>query len=172
MSGLDPFFDLQALETSPAHGLYSHSIHVKKEEAMAELKTKKNEQSVHQFLDSVSDPVKRQDSYTLLQMMEKATGEKAKMWGDSLVGFGDFHYKYVSGREGDWMLTAFSPRKDTLSLYLMCGFNDLQGLLFRLGKYKTGKGCLYIKKLADVNQEVLEELIRESVKLVQGKAKL
>jgi len=129
---------------------------------MAELKTKKNNASVTEFLDSVSDPVKRQDSYTILKMMEQITGAPAVMWGDAIVGFGDMHYKYASGREGDWMLAAFSPRKQNLTLYIMTGFNQHLGILARLGKYKTGKGCLYINRLTDVDQNVLHELIQES----------
>jgi len=136
---------------------------------MAELKTVKNDQPVDLFLQKVEDPNKRQDSYTILEMMETITGEKAKMWGDSLVGFGDIHYKYASGREGDWMLTAFSPRKQNLTLYIMSGFDQHAELLARLGKYKTGKGCLYINRLSDVDQNVLRELIQESVKFLKEK---
>ena len=136
---------------------------------MAELKTVKNDQPVDLFLQKVEDPNKRQDSYTILEMMENITGEKAKMWGDSLVGFGDIHYKYASGREGDWMLTAFSPRKQNLTLYIMSGFDQHAELLARLGKYKTGKGCLYINRLSDVDQNVLRELIQESVTLLEEK---
>jgi len=136
---------------------------------MAELKTVKNDQPVDLFLQKVEDPNKRQDSYTILEMMETITGEKAKMWGDSLVGFGDIHYKYASGRQGDWMLTAFSPRKQNLTLYIMSGFDQHAELLSRLGKYKTGKGCLYINRLSDVDQNVLRELIQESVALLKEK---
>lgn len=136
---------------------------------MAELKTVKNDQPVDLFLQKVEDPNKRQDSYTILEMMENITGEKAKMWGDSLVGFGDIHYKYSTGREGDWMLTAFSPRKQNLTLYIMSGFDRHADLLARLGKYKTGKGCLYINRLSDVDQNVLRELIQESVALLKEK---
>jgi len=136
---------------------------------MAELKTVKNDQPVDLFLQKVEDPNKRQDSYTILEMMENITGEKAKMWGDALVGFGDIHYKYASGRQGDWMLTAFSPRKQNLTLYIMSGFDQHAELLSRLGKYKTGKGCLYINRLSDVDQNVLRELIQESVALLKEK---
>lgn len=96
--------------------------------------------------------------------MEEITGEPAKMWGDSIVGFGSYHYKYASGQEGDWMLTAFSPRKQNLTLYIMPGFERYENLMKQLGKYKTGKSCLYIKKLEDVDLEVLKELIDLSVK--------
>lgn len=130
---------------------------------MAELKTKKNTASVSEFIDSISDPVKRQDSYTILKMMEQITGAPAVMWGNAIVGFGDMHYKYASGREGDWMLVAFSPRKQNLTLYIMTGFDQHLEILARLGKYKTGKGCLYINRLSDVDLDVLHELIQESV---------
>lgn len=134
---------------------------------MAELKTVKNNQSVDLFLGSVEDLEKRKDCYTILELMGRITGEKPAMWGDSIVGFGDIHYKYASGAQGDWMLTAFSPRKQNLTLYLMSGFPPLEDILSRLGKFKTGKGCLYIKRLSDVNLDVLEELIQKSVELVK-----
>lgn len=130
---------------------------------MAELKTKKNNASVNEFLDSVSDPLQRQDSYTILKMMEEITGEQPVMWGDSLVGFGNIRYQYSTGRGGDWMLTGFSPRKQNLTLYLMSGFDQVADLLSRLGKYKTGKGCLYIKRLSEVDLNVLQELIAQSI---------
>lgn len=131
---------------------------------MAELKTKTNDQSVEKFLNSVPDEKKRQDSFRIKKIMEEITGEPAKMWGDSIVGFGSYHYKYASGQEGDWMLTAFSPRKQNLTLYIMPGFERYENLMKQLGKYKTGKSCLYIKKLEDVDLEVLKELIDLSVK--------
>lgn len=131
---------------------------------MAELKTKVNDQSVTAFLEANADEKRRSDCFTILEMMKKATGAEPKMWGDSIVGFGSYHYKYASGQEGDWPLTGFSPRKQALTLYLMSGFTDFEDLLSRLGKYKTGKGCLYIKKLADVDQTILQELIDQSVK--------
>ena len=128
---------------------------------MTELKTKQNEKSVQSFLDSVTDPARHQDCRALLELMKKVTGEVPKMWGDSIVGFGAYHYKYESGREGDWFLTGFSPRKANLTLYLMTGFSS--PLVERLGKFKTGKSCLYINKLADINLAVLAELLEESV---------
>jgi hypothetical protein len=131
---------------------------------MAELKTKVNDQSVTAFLEANADEKRRKDCFTVLEMMKRATGAEPKMWGDSIVGFGSYHYKYASGQEGDWLLTGFSPRKQALTLYLMSGFTDFEDLLSRLGKYKTGKGCLYIKKLEDVDQTVLQELIDQSVK--------
>ena len=130
---------------------------------MAELKTKPNPASAKAFLQAVPEERKRADSFAILDLMKKVTGEAPVMWGDSIVGFGSYHYKYASGREADWMLTGFSPRKQRLTLYIMSGFDAYDGLLEKLGKYKTGKSCLYIKKLEDVDMNVLEELIRQSV---------
>lgn len=130
---------------------------------MAELKTKLNDASVEDFINQVDDEKKRNDSFEVLKLMKTLTGEEPKMWGGSIVGFGTYHYKYASGQEGDWMLTGFSPRKQALTLYLMSGFAGYDELLSKLGKFKTGKSCLYIKKLEDINQEVLSELIVKSV---------
>ena len=129
---------------------------------MAELKTKLTDASVKDFLDGIADERKRQDSYAILAMMQEVTGVEAKMWGDSIVGFGSYHYKYASGRDGDWMLVGFSPRKHSLTLYIMSGFEQYDDLLQRLGKHSTGKGCLYIKKLQDVDLATLRELVRRS----------
>jgi hypothetical protein len=129
---------------------------------MAELKTKPNSKDVTEFLESVEHEKRRQDSYEILELMKKVTGEEPKMWGDSIIGFGSYHYKYESGREGDWFITGFSPRKQNLSLYIMAGFDDYEELMNKLGKHKTGKSCLYINKLEDVNLEVLEELVKKS----------
>ena len=129
---------------------------------MAELKTKQNDQSVEAFLNSVEDERKRQDSFIILELMKEATGEQPKMWGDSIIGFGNYHYVYGSGREGDWFLTGFSPRKQNLTLYIMSGFEEYDEFMARLGKYKTGKACLYINKLADVDLPTLKELVRQS----------
>jgi len=131
---------------------------------MAELKTKKNEASVEKFLGSIAESKKRNDCYSILDLMKNATNEEPKMWGSSIVGFGDYHYKYESGREGDYFVTGFSPRKQNLTLYFMSGFGERNELLKKLGKFKTGKGCLYINKLEDVNMKVLKELITKSVK--------
>jgi hypothetical protein len=131
---------------------------------MAELKTKPNDQDVEAFLNSVEDEQKRQACFTIKAIMEQATGVEAKMWGDSIVGFGSYHYKYASGREGDWMLTGFSPRKRNLTLYIMSGFDEYDTLMDGLGKYKTGKSCLYINKLEDVDLQVLKELVERSVR--------
>ncbi len=130
---------------------------------MAELKTRKTEASVDAFLDSVTDDSRRADCRTIAGIMRRATGAEPKLWGPSIVGFGDYHYKYESGREGDWFLTGFSPRKKDLSLYIMAGFERYEDLLANLGKYRTGKSCLYIKRLADVDLTVLEELVKQSV---------
>ena len=130
---------------------------------MAELKTKVTDASVEDFLNSVGDETKRKDGFVLLKMFTKVTGEKAKMWGPSIVGFGKYHYKSErSSQEGDWPLVSFSPRKQSLTLYIMPGYDDFSDLLNKLGKHKTSVGCLYIKKLADVDLNVLEALIDAS----------
>lgn len=135
---------------------------------MAELKTKRNEGDVEAYLNSVENDRKRQDAFAILELMQKVTGEEPKMWGDTIVGFGSYHYKYESGREGDWFLTGFAPRKQNLTLYIMPGFERYDELMASLGKYKTGKSCLYINKLEDVNLDVLEELIKQSVTHMQA----
>ena len=132
--------------------------------AKAELKTKVNDASVTTFLNSVADEQKRNDCFEILKMMQQITKEEPKMWGASIVGFGSYHYKGKSGREGDWMLTGFSPRKQNLTLYLMGGFDTHADLLNNLGKFTTGAGCLYIKTLDDVDKKVLKELVQASVK--------
>lgn len=130
---------------------------------MAENKTQKTEADVTAFINSVDHEGKRKDGFELLEMMKTITGEEAKMWGPSIIGFGDQHYKYESGREGDWFKCGFSPRKTKISLYLMgCDISQAYDLLEKLGKHKKSKGCLYINKLADVDKEVLKELIKES----------
>lgn len=130
---------------------------------MVELKTKVNDANVEGFLNTVPDATKKQDSFTLLKLFTKVTGEQPKMWGSSIVGFGKYHYKSErSKQEGDWMLTGFSPRKQNLTLYIMPGFDQFQHLLKDLGKYKTSVSCLYINKLADVDMPVLEKLLKES----------
>ena len=129
---------------------------------MAELKTKLNNASVDQFLKTVKDEQTRADCYQILGMMQKATKAEPKMWGTSIIGFGNYHYVYESGREGDWFVTGLSPRKQNLTLYLMGGLDGNIDLLGKLGKHSTGKGCLYIKKLDDVDVKVLKELITRS----------
>ena len=131
---------------------------------MAELKTTKNDQDPLAFLQSVENEKRKADSLVVMQMMEEITGEKPIMWGPSIVGFGSYHYKYASGHEGDWMITGFSPRKQALTLYIMPGFDRYENLMSQLGKYKTGKSCLYINKLEDVDKNILHELIAHSVK--------
>jgi len=127
------------------------------------IKTRVNDDSVEDFLNGVADETKRRDGLTLLGLFKRLTGEQPKMWGSSIIGFGQYHYKSERSRqEGDWMLTGFSPRKAALTLYLMLGHGDYTDLLEKLGKHKTGMGCLYINKLADVDQAVLEELITRS----------
>ena len=138
---------------------------------MSELKTKVNTASVEKFLNAVPDEQARKDSYEILKIMKQVTKEEPKMWGASIVGFGSYHYKGASGREGDWMLTGFSPRKQNLTLYLMHGFDVHKDLLKKLGKYKTSMGCLYIKKLEDVDKKVLKELVAASVKRVKSEEK-
>ena len=136
---------------------------------MAEPKTKKNDASVENFLNSVANQTRREDSLALLGLMRDVTGEEAKMWGSSIVGFGSYHYVYQSGREGDWMLTGFSPRKQNLAIYIMAGFSDYGPLLEKLGKHRTGKSCLYVNKLADVDINVLHELVRRGVRSMRKK---
>jgi len=137
----------------------------------AEVKTKVNDASVESFLNSVEDEQTRKDCFDILKMMKQVTKEEPKMWGASIVGFGSYHYKGASGREGDWMLTGFSPRKQNLTLYLNHGFDVHEDLLKKLGKYKTGMGCLYVKKLDDVDKKVLKELVTESVKRMRKLSK-
>ncbi|MGB7876642.1 MAG: DUF1801 domain-containing protein [Anaerolineales bacterium] len=130
---------------------------------MTELKTKRNKGDVEAYLNSVPDERKRQDSFTIMELMKQITGEEPEMWGDSIVGFGSYHYKYESGREGDWFVTGFSPRKQNLTLYIMSGFDEYDKLLGKLGKHSIGKSCLYIKKIEDVDVDVLKELVQKSV---------
>jgi hypothetical protein len=130
---------------------------------MAEIKTKQNDLNVIDFLNSVPDEKKRQDSFAILELFQRATGLEPKMWGDSIVGFGSYHYKYASGHQGDAPLTGFSPRKQNFSLYVHYGFDQQAALLQKLGKFKTGKSCLYLNKLADIDLHILRELVEQSV---------
>lgn len=130
---------------------------------MAELKTKRNDASVEKFLNGVKDEQKRADCFEILKLMEEVTGAPAEMWGASIIGFGKYHYKYASGREGDWMLVGFSPRKQNITLYIMAGFEEYEALLANLGKHSTGKSCLYIKRLEQVDLKVLKQLVKKSV---------
>jgi hypothetical protein len=128
------------------------------------LKTQRNRSSVTAFLDAVTDDARRKDCRTVAALMQDVTGEKPAMWGTSMVGFGSYHYKYASGQEGDWPLVGFSPRKDSLTLYIMPGFHEYTELLGRLGKHKKGVSCLYIKSLDDVDLPTLKTLVRQSVR--------
>lgn len=139
--------------------------------AKYKLKTTLNESDATSFLQNVEDEQRRKDSLKLLEIMSAITGEPPKMWGTSIVGFGSYHYKYESGHEGDMCLVGFSPRKQNLTLYIITGSEDGTEILSRLGKHKTGKGCLYINKLTDVREEVLRELILASWKYLQKKHK-
>lgn len=138
---------------------------------VAELKTKPNDADVEAFLDSVEDTVKRENCYDLLHMMREITGESPKMWGGSIVGFGSYNYKYDSGRTGNWFLTGFSPRKQNLTMYLMPGVESLESEFEGLGKYKIGKGCLYVKSLEQIDQNVLKKLISASVNALKERYK-
>ncbi len=135
---------------------------------MAENKTKATTKSVPEFLEQIEDPKRRADCITIAAMMGRLTGSKPKMWGESIVGFGDYHYKYASGREGDWFLAGFSPRKQNLTIYIMGYLEFYTELLEGLGKFKHGKGCLYIKKLEDINLKVLESLITSSIEQIKS----
>ncbi len=137
---------------------------------MAENKTKPTEASVDDFINAVESPKKREDAFTLKKMMEEITGEKATMWGPSIIGFGSCHYKYASGHEGDMPIVGFSPRKAAISFYLLgCFEEDLTPLLARLGKYKKSVACLYANKLSDLDETVLRQLIHESYKATKAK---
>lgn len=136
---------------------------------MAEQKTKPTELSVDDFLSAVADEQVKQDCFALVRLMEKATGFTAKMWGPAIVGFGQYHYTYDSGHSGYACLTGFSPRKQNISLYVMPGFAENTTLLDKLGKHKAAKGCLYIKKLSDIDPTILTQLIKQSVTYLQEK---
>ena len=138
---------------------------------MAEMKTKKNEASVEGFLNSITDEQRRADCFAVAELMKKATKSEPKMWGSSIVGFGEYHYKYASGHEGDSCLVGFASRKEALVLYLMGRDENFAEILLKLGKYKSGKGCLYIKKLADVDLKVLQALIKYSVTKIKALGK-
>ncbi|MCQ3938025.1 MAG: DUF1801 domain-containing protein [Chloroflexi bacterium] len=138
---------------------------------MAELKTKKTEASVEDFLNAIQDEQTRADCFEIAKMMRQAAKAEPKMWGSSIVGFGEYRYKYATGRENDWMMVGFSPRKQNITLYIMGGFDRHEKLLAKLGKFSTGKSCLYIKKLADVDKKVLKEMIVESVKVMKMSSK-
>ncbi|MDH3615079.1 MAG: DUF1801 domain-containing protein [Gammaproteobacteria bacterium] len=134
---------------------------------MAENKTKPTRASVATFINGIEDRQKRRDVKKVAAMMRSATGSRARMWGANIVGFGEYHYKYASGREGDFLITGFSPRKQALTVYVIPGFKHFESLMSKLGKYKTGKSCLYIKRLSDVDEKVLEQLIVRSVRYMR-----
>lgn len=136
---------------------------------MTELKTKQTDESVLAFLDTVSDASRRSDCLAVLEMMKSATNVEPVMWGSNIVGFGRYKYKYEGGREGEWFVTGFSPRKNDLTLYIIPGFERYEKLMTKLGKHKTGRSCLYIKRLDDVDKTVLKKLIEESVKAMSHK---
>ena len=136
---------------------------------MSDLKTRKNDSNVIDFINGIEDEQKRRDCHEVMQIMKEVTGKEPEMWGNGIVGFGSYHYKYESGREGDWFLTGFSPRKQNLSLYIMAGFSQYESLLADLGKHKTGKSCLYIKRLQDVNLDILRKMIDSSVLMIEKK---
>ncbi len=130
---------------------------------MAENKTKPTKLSVTAFINGIEDKQKRADTKKVAAIMRRVTGKRAKMWGSSIVGYGEYHYKYESGREGDFMITGFSPRKQALTVYVMAGFERFESQMKKLGKYKTGRSCLYIKRLEDIDVKVLEKIIKGSV---------
>lgn len=130
---------------------------------MAKNKTTETQNSVTDFINTVEDITKKIDAFELVQIMKEQTGFEPKMWGSSIIGFGSYHYKYASGHEGDAPLVGFSPRKDTISLYLYCSFENKEDLLSKLGKHKAGKSCIYIKKLTDIDVEILKKMISHSV---------
>ncbi len=138
---------------------------------MADNKTKPTKSNVTAFMKGIENPDMRRDARKVSAMMRKATGSRARMWGANIVGFGEYHYKYDSGREGDFMITGFSPRKQALTLYVIPGFKPFESLMKKLGKYKTGKSCLYIKRLSDVDESALEKLIAGSVKHMRSNYK-
>ncbi len=137
---------------------------------MAELKTKVNDASVTKFLNTIQDEGVKKDCLEILKMMKQVTKEEPRMWGDTIVGFGSYHYKGASGREGDWMLTGFSPRKQNITLYIIAGFDKQGPLLKKLGKHTTSKGCLYIKQLADVDGKLLKQLVSDSVQTMKKRS--
>lgn len=137
--------------------------------AKSENKTIPTSKAVDDFLNAVSDPVRREESLRIKTMLQEVTGEKPVMWGDSIVGFGKYHYKYDSGREGDYLKIGFSPRKQMLTVYIMPGFGQFKDQMEKLGKYKNGQSCLYIKKLADIEWPVMEELCRLSYRYMTEK---
>ncbi len=136
---------------------------------MSQNKTRANDDSVRKFLNHIDHGDKRKDCEEILRMMQELTGCKPRMWGSSIVGFGSYHYKYESGREGDFMLVGFSPRKSSITIYIMPGFSKYESELKLLGKHKTGKSCLYINRLDQVDRQVLKKIISDSVRIMREK---
>ena len=134
-----------------------------------DLKTKPGKANVGEFVGAIDDAKKRGDAERLIAMMKEISGEDPVMWGSSIIGFGRYRYTYASGKTGEWMITGFSSRKSALSIYIMPGFSDQDGLLSKLGKYKTGKSCLYVKRLDDVDMEILRELVARSYSFMKEK---
>lgn len=130
---------------------------------MAELKTKMNDNDIVEFLNGIDNEDRKNDCFKLLKLIGQWTNEPPKMWGQSIVGFGSYHYKYDSGREGDWFLTGFSPRKHNLTIYITAGFKAYDEIMKELGKYKIGSSCLYMKRLSDIDTDKLKILIEKSV---------
>jgi hypothetical protein len=135
---------------------------------MAELKTRPTRASVKAFIDAIDDPRRKAEVRKVAAMMRKATGKRATMWGTSIVGFGKYRYSNTAGKDFEWMLTGYSPRKQALTVYIMCGFAPFAGLMAKLGKYRTGKSCLYLRRLEDVDENVLETLIGKSVERMRA----
>ena len=138
---------------------------------MAELKTKENKASVQQFIDTLQDAGRKRDCLIMRRMMQDVTGKRARMWGDSIVGFGRYHYRYDSGREGDFFVTGFSPRKQNFTIYIMPGYSDYRGLLKKIGKHKLGKSCLYVNSLDDIDLNILKQMISASVEKMKASYK-
>lgn len=136
---------------------------------MADVKTKENDKSVTDFINALENEEKRNDCFEIIKIMKEVTNLEPKMWGENIVGFDSYHYKYESGREGDSLVTGFSPRKTNLTIYIVSGFSNYTALLEKLGKFKTSSSCLYIKKLSDIDKSVLKELIIQSVKMIKAK---
>ena len=138
---------------------------------MAQNKTVPTGASVAHYIHQIDNPQRKEDCITILELMKEATGEEPKMWGSSIVGFGSYHYKYESGREGDMILTGFSNRKQNITIYIMSGFKKYDDLLVKVGKFKTGKSCFYIKRLSDIDIEILKKMIKLSVEEVNNRYK-
>lgn len=134
---------------------------------MAELKTRPNDSDVYAFVAAVEQPWKREDSLQLIALFSKITGAPPVMWGDSIIGFGNYHFKYESGKELDWFFIGFSPRKASLSLYLMGRNDEINALLADLGKHKTSVGCVYIKRLSEINMNILEQIAKKSMEVIK-----